>query len=51
MCGSLMGYNFNVLLKKGTDFPAVIEVTFEGELTCNTDRKIKITEGVFYYQE
>ncbi len=51
MCGSLMGYNFNVSLKKGTDFPAVIEVTFEGELTCNTDRKIKITEGVFYYQE
>jgi hypothetical protein len=51
MCGSLMGYNFNVSLKKGTGFPTVIEASFEGELTCNSDRKIKITEGVFSYQE
>ena len=51
MCGSLMGYKFKISLKKCADLPAVIEATFEGELTCNTDRKIKITEGVFYYHE
>ena len=51
MCGSLMGFDLNVSLKKGTDIPTLIEVNFEGELTCNTDRKIKITEGVFFYQE
>lgn len=51
MCGSLEGYNFKISLKKCADNPTVIEATFEGELTCNTDRKIKITEGVFYYYE
>ncbi len=51
MCGSLMGYKFKISLKKCANNPTVIEASFEGEITCNTDRVIKITEGVFYYNE
>lgn len=50
LCGSMMGYNLTVILKKCSDNPTIIEASFEGEISCNTDRKIKITEGKFYYQ-
>lgn len=50
LCGSMMGYDLTINLKKCSDNPTIIEASFEGEISCNTERKIKITEGKFYYQ-
>ncbi len=51
ICGSMMGFDMRVKVVTASTNPDVLEVTFEGELTCNTGDVMKVTEGKFYYHE
>lgn len=51
ICGSMMGFNIRVNVTTASTKPDEIKATFEGELTCNTNEVLKITEGKFYFHE
>lgn len=51
ICGSMMGYEMRVKVTIASTKPAVVEASFEGELSCNTGEVLKITDGKFYYHE
>ncbi len=51
LCGSMMGHNMHVNVSKASTNPAVIEATFEGNLTCNSGEVFHLTDGTFYYHE
>lgn len=51
LCGSMMGHSMKVIVTAASTKPDIIEATFEGEMTCNTDEIFKVTDGKFYYHE
>lgn len=51
ICGSMMGFDMKVNVTKASSNPDIIEASFSGVITCNTDRTMNITDGKFYYHE
>lgn len=51
LCGSMMGFEFDVDIKKASKNPTIIEAVFEGKMMCNNEFNLEVTNGYFYYQE